>query len=431
MDTLIIGCGAAGAAAAIAAARCGESVTVIDRNRKPLKKLGVTGNGRGNLLNSSALRYYGDVDFAHQVLSRRTPEQLAQFLEACGISLTQEEEGRMYPAAGLASVAVDGLLARLERLGVRVLTGVTAERIIPGKNGFTVETTVTEYAPDQQKANGKTKKGEALHQRRETFQARRVIVTVGGAAAPAHGTDGTAYSLLTDLGHTLRTPRPALCALLTETQPLKGLSGKRVKAKLSLRTAEGNMLHESSGEALFADDGVSGIAAMQLARFVKPGCRLHMDLRQALLGDENADAADWLCRRRHTMFGDRAMPAVADLLTGCTHPSLTAALCRMAKLSETSPATEPVLSQLGAVITDFSLAVTGTRGFDQAQVTAGGLDTAQFDPVTLESRLIPGLYAAGEVLDVDGDCGGYNLMFAFATGLLAGDAASSNDRSTR
>ncbi len=423
MDTLIIGCGAAGAAAAIAAAGKGESVTVIDRNRKPLKKLGVTGNGRGNLLNRSGLRYYGDADFAHQVLRQLPPEQVAQFLEESGVTLVEEDEGRVYPASGLASVAVDGLLARMERLGVAVRTGVTAEGIFPDKDGFTVEATVTEYAPDQPKANGKVKKGEAIHQHRERFRARRVIVTVGGAAAPAHGTDGSAYSLLTAFGHTLRPPRPALCALMTETQPLKGLSGKRVKANLTLTLANGTPLHESRGEALFADDGVSGIAAMQLARFVQPGCLLHMDLRKSLLGNDETDVFAWLCQRCGQLEqGNAAAPSVAALLTGCAHPSLSAALCRKANLSEKSAATEDALKRLAAVIGDYALAVTGTRDFDQAQVTAGGLDTAQFEPATMESRLVPGLYAAGEVLDVDGDCGGYNLMFAFATGLLAGHA---------
>ncbi|MBR2925509.1 MAG: NAD(P)/FAD-dependent oxidoreductase [Clostridia bacterium] len=431
MEILIIGCGAAGAAAAIAAAQAGHRVTVIDRNRKPLKKLGVTGNGRGNLLNLSDLRYYGDTAFAHQVLEAMPPKEVAVFLEDCGITLAEEDEGRVYPAANLASVAVDGLLHRMERLGVELLPCALAECIQPGKNGFSVLVTITEYAPDQVKANGKVKKGEAVAQRQLTLKADRVIVAAGGAAAPAHGTDGTAYGLLTALGHTLRPVKPALCALLTDAKPLKGLSGKRVRAGLALRAADGCLLHESNGEALFAEDGVSGIAAMQLARFVQPGCTLHMDLRYSLMGSENTDAAAWLRKRRQRLCEQRTAGtgsepvSVAELFTGCAHPALQAAIERMAGLSSKEPASDAAIQQLAKAIEDFALPVTGTRDFDQAQVTAGGMDTAQFDPQTMESRLVPGLYAAGEMLDVDGDCGGYNLMFAFAGGLLAGRANAS------
>lgn len=432
MDTLIIGCGAAGAAAAIAAALRGDKVTVIDRNRKPLKKLGVTGNGRGNLLNLGDLRYYGDTAFAHQVLEAVPPKAVAAFLEDCGITLLQEEEGRVYPAANLASVAVDGLLYRMQRLGIHLLPCTCAEEIVPEKNGFTVPVTITAYAPDQVKASGKVKKGEALSKQTHTLHADRVIVAAGGAAAPAHGTDGTAYGLLTGLGHTQRPVKPALCALLTETKPLKGLSGKRVRAKLCLRSADGHVLHESNGEALFADDGVSGIATMQLARFVEPGCTLHMDLRQSVIGDDSADAGVWLQKRLERLNGKAAGSGdcagsadectLSQLFTGCIHPALAAALFRAAGLYEQDAATAQVIQRLAQVMSDFSLPVTGTRDFDQAQVTAGGLDTAQFDPQTMESKLIPGLYVAGEMLDVDGDCGGYNLMFAFAGGLLAGQS---------
>jgi hypothetical protein len=138
MEILIIGCGAAGAAAAIAAAEAGHRVTVIDRNRKPLKKLGVTGNGRGNLMNNGPWRYYGDATFAHAVLEAMPPKAVADFLVDCGITLVEEDEGRVYPAANLASVAVDGLVRRMERLGVEMLPCALAERIQPEKNGFSV-----------------------------------------------------------------------------------------------------------------------------------------------------------------------------------------------------------------------------------------------------------------------------------------------------
>lgn len=419
MRTLIIGCGAAGAAAAIAAAERGDSVTVLERNRKPLKKLGVTGNGRGNLMNLSSLRYWGDTAFAHRVLARITPKDVADFLEKCGISLTEEDEGRVYPAANLASVAVDGLLQRMEELGVEILPCAYAQRITPQGDGFAVSVTVTEYAPDQVKANGKVKKGEAVAQSDRTLTADRVIVAAGGAAAPAHGTDGSAYSMLTGLGHTLQPVRPALCALLSDAKVLKGLSGKRMRARLQLVSAQGEPLGASSGEVLFADDGISGIAAMQLARFYQPGCTLHMDLRLSVTGSSETHTGRWL-GNRVARIESRRMPKLSRVLTGCMHPAVQTALLQTAGLRGEDAAGPEILGRLVRVVNDFTLPITGTRDFDQAQVTAGGLDTAQFDPATMESRLVPGLYAAGEILDVDGDCGGYNLMFAFAGGLLAG-----------
>ena len=262
----------------------------------------------------------------------------------------------------------------------------------------------TAFAPDITLKSGRVKPGEAIGEESVTFSCDRMIVTVGGAAAPVHGTDGTAYGLLTDFGHTLVPVHPALSALLTDKKAVEGLSGQRVRAKLRLCDSDGKLLHASEGEALFAEGGVSGIAAMQLSRFASAGCMLHMDLRPAVTGDAGADVLSWLKNRARTR--DQR-----TLLTGAASPVLSAALWRRSGSS---------LEKLAQTIADFAVPVTGVRGFDSAQVTAGGVCTAEFDPSTMQSRIMPGLDAAGEVLDVDGACGGFNLMFAFASGLLAG-----------
>lgn len=421
MRTLIVGGGAAGLSAAIAAAGRGDGVTVLERNRRPLKKLGVTGNGRGNLLNSGEPVFYGNREFALKVLSHMPYARVRAFLEDLGITLTREEE-RVYPAALMAGVAADAMLLRAEKLGVAFRVGTRAVSTSACGGGFEVCAVESEYEPDRPKAGGKVKKGGVVAQRDVCYKADRLIVTVGGAAAPAHGTDGTAYALLTAFGHRLTPLKPALCALVTEERPIAGLAGQRVRAGLRLTGENGGLLHESAGEALFAGDGVSGIAAMQLARFVEPGCTLHMDLREALLGAEEAhrDAFAWLAERREA----RAKVPLCALLTGAASAALSQALLRAAKINNlfrpaASLADEEAV-RLARAIADFSLRVLETRGFEAAQVTAGGVEAAAFDPSTMESRLQKGLYAAGEVLDVDGDCGGYNLMFAFAGGLLAG-----------
>ena len=401
MHTLIIGGGAAGMAAAIEAARLGQQVTVLERGRKILKKLGVTGNGRGNLLNSGEPVYYGDTAFALEVLRHMPYGRIAAFLMDCGISLAEEEEGRIYPACYLAGAAVDALKWRAQQLGVKIIVNTRVTALAKHGSGFAVSALEAFYAEDTQRKSGKTKPGALLREEPVRYTADRVIVTVGGAAAPAHGTDGTAYGLLTDFGHTMTDVRPALCALLTDPKAVEGLSGQRVRAKLHLSSGA-----ESAGEALFADDGVSGIAAMQLSRFVRPGDRLTMDLREAVMGQaQHEDAEAWLQNR---LNHGRTMET---LLVGAASPQLSRVLLRRAGGN---------LSELANLITAFDLELTGTRGFDMAQVTAGGVAPSQFDPATMQSCLVPGLYAAGEVLDVDGACGGFNLMFAFATGLLAG-----------
>jgi predicted Rossmann fold flavoprotein len=251
------------------------------------------------------------------------------------------------------------------------------------------------------------------------------VVTVGGAAAPAHGTDGSAYGLLTAFGHRLTALRPAMCALTTDSKRIAGLSGQRIRARLTLYGPGGEALRRTEGEALFGDDAVSGIAAMQLARFVTPGAGVSLDLHPGMGLPDDADPSAVLAQLR-TLAGLRADRPLADLPTGVFAAPIGRFWLREAGFRDPAMPiarlTPDALIRLAGTISDLRLPVTGTRGFAYAQVTAGGIATEDFDPETLESRLCPGLYAAGEVLDVDGDCGGFNLMFAFASGLAAGGA---------
>ena len=233
-----------------------------------------------------------------------------------------------------------------------------------------------------------------------------------------HGTDGTAYGLLTSLGHRLTPLSPALCALNVPKKRLQGLKGQRVRAKLRLEDEQGNTVHQVRGEALFADDAVSGIAAMQLSRFAGERMALCLDLRDELNTDQPVlPFVQSLAKMRP------GLPA-AELLTGAFARPVGRFLLREAGNKDISvpirSLNTPALRAVAQTIEGVRLPVTGTRGFDAAQVTAGGIEAADFSPGTMESRLVPGLYAAGEILNVDGDCGGFNLMFAFASGCIAG-----------
>ena len=417
MTTAIIGGGAAGVAAAIAATECGQHVLVLERNRKPLKKLGVTGNGRGNLLNSGVPVYYGDAAFARDVLAGMGYPQLKAFFEGLGVPLRQENEGWIYPAALQAAVAVEALLLRAGQLGVTFLTNTRAESLTWENDGFIIHALHTEPASE---TRGKTRTPAV--ERRETIRADRVIVTVGGAAAPAHGTDGTGYTLLTAFGHRLSPLKPALCALLTDPRRIAGLAGQRTRVTLTLVSPAGRTLKHTEGEVLFGDDAISGIAAMQLARFAEPGATLSIDMRPALAlsGAEHSEMVAFLSRLA-ALRSDRTL---GDLFTGAFAYPLARLILRESGVGEPGAPIATLnaarMDRLAETIAALRLPIAGTRGFEQAQVTAGGIVTEDFDPATLQSRLCPGLYAAGEVLDVDGDCGGFNLMFAFASGLLAG-----------
>ena len=446
MHTAIIGGGAAGVAAAIAAAERGQRVTVLERGAKPLKKLGITGNGRGNLLNLGAPAYYGDAGFAQAVLARIPCRELMAFFASIGVPLRLEGEGRLYPAALMASVAVEALLLRARQLGVTFIIGTRVMGIRREGEGFAIQ--AMQQAPlspgDKPSAKGLLlgdRRAASVPETPLTLHADRVIVTVGGTAAPMHGTDGTAYGLLTDFGHRLTALAPAMCALATDKRRIAGLAGQRLRAGLRLRSATGGLLHATQGEVLFAEDAVSGIAAMQLARFAQPGATLSLDVREAAgwadgtpLTPSAAPAqatgartgTDAVATHLQTLATLRADCPLAELLTGIFTTLVARWLCREAGLRDPGVPIGTLgtdaMQKLAATLCDVRLPITGTRGFAQAQVTAGGIATADFDPATLQSKLQPGLYAAGEVLDVDGDCGGFNLMFAFASGLLAGRA---------
>lgn len=467
IHTAIIGGGAAGVAAAIAAAERGQRVTVLERGAKPLKKLGVTGNGRANLFNSGAPLYYGNEAFALAVLRQLPYPALAAFFGGIGVPLREESEGRVYPAALMASVAVEALLLRARQLGVTFVTDTRVTAVERQNGGFRVRAvrtvadvegaarasrqgawgegaspdtaSVMQAVPAKRGGN----KPQAMREEPFLLPCDRAIVTVGGAAAPAHGTDGTAYGLLTAFGHRLTALSPALCALTTDKRRIAGLSGQRVRAVLRLLSKAGRVLHAAQGEALFGEDAVSGIATMQLARFYEAGAVLCLDLRDAA-GWEDAPETDGARSDTASKAGDadapvasvaahiralvamRAACPLAELLTGVFTAPVARLLCREAGFADLSLPVgrlrDADVHRLAAAVCDLRLPVHGTRGFTQAQVTAGGIMADDFDPTTMESRLQPGLYAAGEVLDVDGDCGGFNLMFAFASGILAGRA---------
>ena len=369
----VVGGGAGGLCAAVAAARAGARVTIWEKANRVGKKLLKTGNGRCNLSNVNvAPDRYNRPEFVAPVLTGTGCGELLAFFASLGLWTVTDGEGRVYPLSDTAASVLDVLRLECARLGAEERCAEEIAELRPREgSGFVL----------------RTREGA------ETA-ADRVIVASGGGTA-----------LLRALGHPYVPFAPVLCPLKTDTDPIRGLSGLRAKCRATLRR-NGGIVWQENGEILFRDFGLSGILALDLSRYALPGDELSLDL---LPGTDEEELASRLEVQRALRGTD------GELFTGIFHRRLGEAILRAApdRKAET----------LANTIKDFRLAVTGFGDVQNAQVTRGGADVRYFDPATLESTLYPGLYAVGEALDVDGACGGFNLHWAFASGLAAGRSA--------
>ena len=396
MNVCIIGGGAAGMMAAITAADCGHQVTLLERQARVGRKLMATGNGRCNLTNRHAApeHYHGeDGDFCAYALSAFDVDATLDWFARHGLVTVTEESGRVYPYSNMAGSVLDVLRYALEREAIDLRAGCTVTRIRRRGSGFTVES-------DQ-----------------GSFSADKVILCAGGAAGSKVGGVMDGYQLAKHLGH----HRTALCPSLVQlkTDPTYPRALKGVKAEACVRILRGReVLAENRGEILFTEYGVSGPAVFELSRAAATGGE-GLSVELDFLPDwTDASAMEWLVQRRDSA----ARREAGTLLAGTLHSRLGQMVCKAAGFTAQSAntLTDGDLHQIARQLRAFTLPVLGVCGFDQAQVTAGGLRTDEFDPQTLESRLVPGFYACGEVLDIDGDCGGYNLQWAWSSGHLAG-----------
>ncbi|MCR5664919.1 MAG: aminoacetone oxidase family FAD-binding enzyme [Oscillospiraceae bacterium] len=398
-SVLVIGGGASGLMAALTAAEDeNRRVTLLERQQRVGRKLLSTGNGRCNLTNlaaSSPAHYHGaDPAFVLPALRELPPTETLALFRSFGLLTVTEDSGRVYPLSDSASSVLDVLRFQIAQRGVELKTASPARALRREGGRFLVELD-----------------GEAL-------TADALIVACGGAAGAKLGGVSDGYELLRPLGHRRTALYPALVQLVTEPDYPRALKGVRADAALSLRRGR-ERLAEAEGELQFTERGVSGPAVFELSRAAAAGgegLKLHADFLRTY-GPENVEAM--LSERVRTLPGLEA----SELLTGLLHNRLGKMLLKYSGVELKRPVgtlRPNELRHVAAACKDFALPVRGTEGFDQAQVTAGGLRTADFDPRTLQSRLCPGLYVCGELLDIDGDCGGYNLQWAWASGRLAG-----------
>lgn len=397
----VIGGGASGMCAAIelmnrVTDKSSVEVTVLEKMTRVGKKILVTGNGRCNITNMNAQNsgYRGDTEFAQIALSKFTPESNIEFFNALGLYTRTEDEGRVYPLSNQASSVLDALRFECERLGIKFVCDYRAVHIKEAVTAFSRKIVINN---------------------RDRFDC--VIVAAGGKSAKIHGTDGDSYDLLKMLGHTVTPVAPALVSLncLDFTKALKGIRSV-CEAELII---DGKSEYKNSGEVQFTDYGLSGIPIMQLSRFVSMSPSDNIQIQLDLTPDFSKEKLlEYLISRR-----ERDTGLCENMLSGIINKQLCITImkeCSIPVNGRVNALSDESLNALCEKLKCWKIKIKNSRSFDFAQVTAGGVKCSEFDPETMESKRIRGLYCCGEALDVDGDCGGYNLQWAWSSGRTAG-----------
>ena len=401
----IIGAGAAGMTAAIAAARTAEEkknpceIFLLEHNDLPGRKILSTGNGRCNLTNEKmGLSHFHSQELqkAAVVLNAFGLEETLAFFHGLGLQ-TKSRNGYVYPQSDQAAAVRALMELELMRRRIPVHSGIHVDEIQKTEDGFVIS------------GSGKQ------------FLADRVILATGGRAAAALGSDGSGYKLARSLGHSLLPVAPALVQLKAKPHPLSKASGVRVEGKVTA-ICGGSEMASDQGELQITSYGISGIPVFQISRYIA------LTLVQGEPAQVVVDLVPWMEEEEFCSFlkkraEGREAVAAGDFLIGIFPEKLIPALLSIARIKKDLPVGElepEAFPRLARICKSVFLKISDTNGFDNAQVCAGGIPLAEVNETTLESRCVNGLYLAGEILDVDGECGGYNLQWAWSSGYLAG-----------
>ena len=390
----IIGAGASGLCAAIEAKKANPhiQITIFERMQKSAKKILATGNGRCNFTNNdlSLKHFYGNEDFLKSILSSDYSD-IKEFFKKLGV-LSYEEDGRIYPRSQQASTIKDALLKSVEGENITIKTDCHTDKIQKSKNGFSV--------------NG------------EYFDS--VIICGGGKASAIHGSDGSCYNLAKAFGHTLTPLYPALCGLVISDKDLSLLKGVRAESEASLYSGN-KLLGSEAGEIQFTDKAISGIPVMNLSHL----CENRKNLKIELDLCPEIDETDLF---NHIKRGINNWPDIEfeTILNGIVNLKLGFAVMNRSGIKPRTNCKSVKYFQIKEAVNQlkcFEINIKSAKGFDNAQVTRGGINTNEVSPVTMMSEKSEGLFFCGEILDIHGDCGGYNLHLAFTTGRIAGNSA--------
>lgn len=409
----VIGAGPSGMMAAITAARCGASVILLEKKRRPGMKLRITGKGRCNFTNACDKSVFienvpGNGRFLYSALAALSPESLIRFFEGLGVQSAVERGGRVFPASGLSADIVSALTLELQRCGVDVRIGWKVSALsVSERGGFRISSV-----------------------NRPDTSCDCVVVATGGITYPQTGSTGDGYELLERTGHAVVDPRPSLVPLQSDAPwiaRLQGLSLRNVRAAL---VVDEKSVEDQFGEMLFTDVGISGPIILTLSRSAVKSIdegrrvRVSIDLKPAL----DKETLDERLVRDLTEMSRKLVKAVLDgALPRLLVPVFVE--CWAVDVDKRcAQVTRDERRRMVDLLKDFSVPVSGYGSLEEAVVTQGGVDVREIDPASMESRLVKGLYVCGEVLDVDAYTGGFNLHIAFATGFVAGRSAALRGR---
>ncbi|MBN1781302.1 aminoacetone oxidase family FAD-binding enzyme [bacterium] len=404
-DILIIGGGASGMMAAVAAAEQGARVRILERMDRVGKKLLVTGNSRCNLgnLNLRPEFYYGAPQtFIGQVIGRFGVTGTLRFFEKLGLAWTADEEKRVYPRSGQASAVLDLLRLAMSGNGVDVVCSAQVQKLGAGNGCYT-----------------------AVLKNHLKYSGTRLILAAGGQAKKDLGSNGSGYALAKGLGHSVIAPFPALVKIRLDSPVPRGLKGVKFQGGLTL-LADEKPVRNQSGELMFTEDGLSGIPALQISRHIHGGLGKGQKMTVCVDLFPDLSLEEITADLEKRFDGLRHLTLEQSLITLLNKRLIGPVLKTGGFNSQDSPSSLSAerIQQLAGILKAWSFNVSGTRAWNEAQVTAGGVCTDEIDAGTMQSRIVPGLYFSGEIMDVDGDCGGYNLQWAWSTGYIAGTSAA-------
>ncbi|MFA6583881.1 MAG: NAD(P)/FAD-dependent oxidoreductase [Elusimicrobiaceae bacterium] len=402
-NIIVIGGGASGLMAALTAAKAGAKVVLLEKNNALGKKLSASGNGCCNLTNTNMAPdfYTGKTEFIETVLDTFPVKEELAFFESLGLILRAEQDGRIFPKSDRAVAVTSVLELELEDLGVEIHMDFTAERIAKHNGKFTVTG-----------ANG------------AKFETDRLILACGSRAYPQLGGTDLGTTLAACLGHRVNKPVPVLAPLAVLQKGIARLQGIRIDAELTA-LQHGKTLGKAKGELLFTDYGISGPCTLNLSNSVVPALSngkvtVSMNLFPELSPDE---MRAFLSGRRAVLAGRK----VKKFFVGWLHETLGNLLIDFLGLEKNKPArqlSDSDLARIADTLQHWEFDIVSSRTWREAMCACGGVDVADINPRTLESKIEKGLYITGELLDVNGLCGGYNLHFAWTTGRLAGLSAA-------
>ena len=396
VEMIVVGAGAAGLIASINSARTGNKVTLLEQNNKIGKKILVSGNGKCNIDNKyiSTNRFHSqNPDFIEEVLENHDFTVVEEFFTSIGLELIEGKEGKMFPMSLQASSVVELLEYEAKRVGVQIICNCVVTAIDKKSETFTLETT----------------QGNKI--------CKKLLLASGSPAAPQLGGSNSGYAFATKMGHTLIPRHPSLVQLCSEETWVKDCAGVKV-AGLAKLYANGEYITEKKGDLLFTNYGISGLAILDLSREVSTRlanfdyCELSLDLMPGLSKEK---LINLLLKR----VQEGSQKPLTLWLQGVINKKLISIIVEQSKCKarEEGELNRKEINKLVHAIKNLKLSINDTKGFKGAEVATGGIDTREINPQTMQSKLVKNLFFAGEILDVDGDRGGFNFHFAWVSGL--------------